>query len=74
LKLLNSQVQQHGGMNHEAALADIIVDDREGLFRQPTAGEVSRLSQGKFRDLSARPEELAQNLFAHLLNQGSSLE
>jgi hypothetical protein len=74
LKPLNSQVQQYGGMNNGGKLADTFVEGRQGLFRQPTAGEVSRLTYGELRDLRACRQEEARNHFAHLLNRGSSLE
>ena len=42
-------------------------------FRQPTAAEVSGLPFGQLPDNRIRPQELS-NLFARLLNRGSSLE
>lgn len=57
-------------MNNHGAF----IQDRQGLFRQPTAGEVSRLTYGELRDRRACAEEEARNHFAHLLNRGSSLE
>lgn len=60
--------------NQGAVLAADFVEDGQGLFRQPTAGEVSRLTFGELRDLRAFAQEEARNHFAHLLNRGSSLE
>jgi hypothetical protein len=47
--------------------------DTKGVFGQPTAEEVSRLSFGNLRDIRIHAQEL-RNQFAHLLNRGSSLE
>jgi hypothetical protein len=49
------------------------VQDAQGLFRQPTAEEVSRLTAGQLRDLRVEAEK-EMHYFAHLLNRGSSLE
>jgi hypothetical protein len=59
--------------NHGAELADTFVEDTQGLFRQPTPGEVSRLTYA-LRELRTCTQEEARNHFAHLLNRGSSLE
>jgi hypothetical protein len=53
--------------------ADSLVEDAQGLFSQPTATEMSRLTYG-LRDLRLGVQEEARNDFAHLLNRGSSLE
>jgi hypothetical protein len=53
--------------------ADDCLEDVQGLFSQPTAPEVSRLTYG-LRDLRIRVQGEARNDFAHLLNRGSSLE
>ena len=45
----------------------------EGIFRQPTAAEVSILAFSKLRDARRHAQELS-NEFARLLNRGSSLE
>ena len=54
--------------------ADSFVQDAQKLFRQPTAPEMSRLTDGQLRDLRARVQEEVRNDIAHLLNRGSSLE
>ena len=59
--------------NDRTGPADSFVKDAQGLFRQPTAPEVSRLTYG-WRDLHACIQEEERNDFAHLLNRGSSLE
>ena len=61
-------------MNNGEEPADTFVEGRQGLFQQPTAGEVLRLTYGELRDLRAFRQEEARNHFAHLLNRGSSLE
>jgi hypothetical protein len=62
-------------MNNDGAdPADTFVQDAQGLFRQPTAQEVSRLTYGELRDLRVCAQEEPRNHFAHLLNRGSSLE
>jgi len=63
------------GMNKaEAEPIDTFVQNAQGLFRQPTAEEVSRLTYGELRDLRGSPPTETRNDFAHLLNRGSSLE
>jgi len=53
--------------------ADSLVEDAQRLFSQPTATEISRLTDG-LRELRLGVQEEARNDFAHLLNRGSSLE
>jgi hypothetical protein len=60
--------------NHEVEPAHTFVQDAQGVFRQPTAHEVSRLTYGQLRDVRLHAEEQAHNDFAYLLNRGSSLE
>jgi hypothetical protein len=53
--------------------ADGCLQDPKGVFRQPTAEEVSGLTFGKLREIRIHAQEL-HNHFARLLNRGSSLE
>jgi hypothetical protein len=59
--------------NQGRELADTFVEDGQGLFRQPTSGEISRLTNGLLDRRTCTREEV-RNHFAHLLNRGSSLE
>jgi hypothetical protein len=53
--------------------ADGWLKDPKGVFRHPTAEEVSRLTRAKSCDSGLYAQE-ARNQFARLLNRGSSLE
>ena len=55
----------------QLSLVDFQAD--EGSFRQPTAAEVSILTNWKLRYARSHAQELS-NEFARLLNRGSSLE
>ena len=53
--------------------ADILVEDAQRLVSQPSAPEMSRLTDGLL-DLRICAQEETHDDFAHLLNSGSSLE
>ena len=59
--------------DQQPQLSLVEVQEAEGIFRQPTAAEVSILTFSKLRDARRHAQELS-NEFARLLNRGSSLE
>ena len=59
--------------DQQPQLSLVEIQAAEGIFRQPTAAEVSILTFSKLRDARRHAQELS-NEFARLLNRGSSLE
>jgi hypothetical protein len=66
--------QQIEAKNEGTKLDNVYGRDAKGLFRQPTAEEVARLTFGELSTLRVHAQDEARNYFAHLLNRGSSLE
>ena len=75
IKALISHDHQYSPIKINGTVSDSgIGQDGRRFFRQPTAEEVSRLTYGGLSDLRIQVQDEAHNLFAHLLNRGSSQE